>query len=212
MTGSGYAEAAGRRMAGRAWREDCTAILHFDASLHLVGVSTRRPIAGTADRLRTQPPKPRSVPPRQVRARKPPLRDASVALASAGVLALLVFYALAAPTVSLSAKVGSVVPLAGSKPVVVGRVIGSDGNGVEGARIEARETGRRAVEGTSDSTGAFRVSLPGRCAVYTVSIKAPAQGSTVATRVHHRLCPGDALPVDARVMTQGQFLWVPGPR
>ena len=140
------------------------------------------------------------------------MRDATVALASAGVLALLVFYALAAPTVSLSTKVGSIVPLDGSTAVVAGRVIGSDGNGVEGARIEARETGRRTVAGTSDSTGAFRVSLPGRCAVYTVSIHAPAQGSTVAARVQRRLCPGDALPVDARVVTQGQFLWVPGPR
>ena len=146
------------------------------------------------------------------RAPKSPLRNATVALASAGVLALLVFYALAAPTVSLSAKVGSVVPLPGSTAVVVGRVVGSDGNGVKGARIEARELGRRTVKGTSDSAGAFRVSLPGRCAVYTVSIYAPAQGSTVATRVQHRLCPGDALPVDARVVTQGQFLWVPGPR
>jgi hypothetical protein len=135
-----------------------------------------------------------------------------VALASAGVLALLVFYAVAAPTVSLTAKVGSVVPLAGSSAMVAGRVIGSDGSGVKGARIEARELGRRTVNGTSDATGAFRVSLPGRCGVYTVSIHAPAQGTTVATRIRHRLCPGDALPVDARVVTQGQFLWIPGPR
>jgi hypothetical protein len=146
------------------------------------------------------------------RRRKSLRRDVTVALASCGVVALLVLYALAAPTVSLSAKVGSVQPLPGQSALVVGRVLGSDGNGVKGARVEAREIGRRTIKGTSDSTGAFRVSLPGRCAVYTVSIYAPAQGSTVATKVQHRLCPGDALPVDARVVTQGQFLWVPGPR
>jgi len=147
-----------------------------------------------------------------VRKRKSPLRDVTVALASAGVLALLVLYALAAPSVSLSTRVGSVVPLPGQSAVVVGRVVGSDGNGVKGARIEARELGRRTIKGTSDAAGAFRVSLPGRCAVYHVSIYAAASGSTVAARVQHRLCPGDALPVDARVVTQGQFLWVPGPR
>jgi hypothetical protein len=146
------------------------------------------------------------------RKRKSPLRDATVALASAGALALLVLYAIAAPTVSLSTKVGSVVPLPGPTAIVVGRVIGSDGSGVKGARIEAHETGRRTIRGTSDSTGAFRVALPGHCAMYHVSIYAPASGSTVASRIQHRLCPGDALPVDARVVTQGQFLWIPGPR
>jgi len=178
-----------------------------------VSVSTRQPTAPPATRLRTPPAtKPRSVSADRPRPRKSPFRNATVALASAGVIALIVFYALAAPTVSLSAKVGSVVPLAGSTAVVAGRVTGSDGNAIKGARIEARERGRRPMVGMSDATGSFRVSLPGGCGVYTVSMYAPAQGTTVATSVRHRLCPGDALPVDARVVTQGQFLWIPGPR
>lgn len=173
-----------------------------------MGVVTRHTTAAPAERL-DLPPRTATARPRP---RKSPLRNATVALASCGVVALLVFYALAAPTVSLSARVSAVVPVPGQTALVVGRVIGSDGNGVKGARVEARQIGRRTVEGKSDATGAFRVSLPGRCAVYNVSIYAPAQGSTVATRVQHRLCPGDALPIDARVVTQGQFLWVPGPR
>jgi hypothetical protein len=140
------------------------------------------------------------------------VRDVTVAVASAGVLCLLVLYAIAAPSVSMTASAGSVVPLPGRAAVVLGRVLGSDGGGLKGARVEVRQAGGETAIGMSNAAGAFRVSLPGRCAFYTVSIRAPAQGSTVAATVRHRLCPGDALPVDARVVTQGQFLWVPGPR
>jgi hypothetical protein len=128
------------------------------------------------------------------------------------VLGLLVLYAIAAPSVSLSASAGSVVPLSGPDAVVLGRVLASGGGGLEGARIDVRTAGRTVRSGASNSAGAFRIALPGRCAFYTVSIHAPAQGSTVAGSVRHRLCPGDALPIDAHVVTQGQFLWVPGPR
>ena len=142
----------------------------------------------------------------------PRLHDATVAVASVGVLGLLVLYAIAAPSVSLTASAGSVVPLPGPTAVVVGRVLTSGGGGLKGARIDVRRSGREAGTGLSNAAGAFRVELPGRCAVYSVSIRARAQGSTVAATVRRRLCPGDALPVDARVVTQGQFLWVPGPR
>jgi hypothetical protein len=128
------------------------------------------------------------------------------------VLGLLVLYAIAAPSVSLSASAGSVVPLPGRNAVVMGRVLAPGGGGLEGARIDVRAGHRAVRNGASNSAGVFRVALPGRCAVYTVSIHAPAQGSTVAATVRHRLCPGDALPIDAHVVTQGQFLWVPGPR
>lgn len=127
-------------------------------------------------------------------------------------LALLVLYAIAAPDVSLSASAGTVVPLPGGNAVVVGRVLSSGGGGLKGARIAVKQAGHRTVQATSNADGAFRVALPGSCALYTVSIHAPAQGSTVAATVRHRLCPGDALPVDAHVVTQGQFLWIPGPR
>jgi hypothetical protein len=141
-------------------------------------------------------------------------RNIVVGLASAGVLALLVFYAVAAPTASLSASVGPVVPRQGSNPVVLGRVLGPTGGGLRGARIAvARDgAGRPLATGTSDRSGTFQVELPARCAVYDISIEARAEGTTVRKTDERRLCPGDALPVDARVKTQGHFLWVLGPR
>ena len=141
------------------------------------------------------------------------VRDVTVAGASLGVIALLVLYAIAAPDVSMSANVGSVVPLPGRAAVVVGRVLGPDGSGVKDARIDVRRAGALAGSAVSSRSGAFRVQLPGRCGFYDVLIRAHASGSTVTTTVRRRrLCAGDALPVDARIATQGQFLWVPGPR
>jgi hypothetical protein len=141
-----------------------------------------------------------------------PLRNATVALFSAGVIALLVLYAIAAPSVSMSAGVGQIVPLPGRTAVIVGRVLASGGGGLKGAHIAVRSASGLTRTASSDAAGAFRVALPGRCALYSVAIRASADGSNVSATVRHRLCPGDALPVDARVVTQGQFLWVPGPR
>jgi hypothetical protein len=129
-----------------------------------------------------------------------------------GVISLLVLYAIAAPSVSMSAGIEPVVPLPGRDAVVVGRVLTSGGSGLKGARIEVHTPDGRSIAASTNSAGAFRVTLPGRCALYSVAIRATADGSTVSASVRHRLCPGDALPVDARVVTQGQFLWVPGPR
>jgi hypothetical protein len=141
-----------------------------------------------------------------------PIRDATVALFSAGVIGLLVLYAIAAPSVSMSAGVEPVVPLPGRTAVIVGRVLTSGGSGLEGARIDVHSSDGLARTTSSNTAGAFRVALPGRCALYRVAIRATADGSEVTATVRHRLCPGDALPVDARIVTQGQFLWVPGPR
>jgi hypothetical protein len=114
----------------------------------------------------------------------------------------------------LSASIGPVVPAQGSNPVVLGRVLGATGGGLQGARIAVARDGadRPLAAGRSDASGAFRLELPGRCGVYEISIEAKAEGSTVSKTDRRRLCPGDALPVDARVKTQGHFLWVPGPR
>jgi Carboxypeptidase regulatory-like domain len=141
-------------------------------------------------------------------------RNITVVLASAGVLALLVLYAIAAPTASLSASVGPVVPQQGSNPVVLGRVLGPGGGGVAGASIEVGRAGgaRLLATTTSNTSGTFRVELPGRCGAYEISIEARAEGATARTSSRRRLCPGDALPIDARVKTQGHFVWVPGPR
>jgi hypothetical protein len=91
-------------------------------------------------------------------------------------------------------------------------VLGPTGDGLEGAEIVVRRTGMAPVRTLADTSGAFRVALRGDCATYFVSLQAEAQGDTVGTSARRHLCPGDSLPVDARVVTHGHFLWVPGPR
>lgn len=140
------------------------------------------------------------------------VRDVTVALASAVVVALLVAYAFAGPSAELTASVGPTVPRPGTSAFVLGRILQADGSGLEGATIEVRHSGRLAGTTVSDDVGAFQVELRGGCSAYAISLRAKTQGSTVGTVSRHRLCPGDALPVDARVVTQGHFLWVPGPR
>jgi hypothetical protein len=139
-------------------------------------------------------------------------RDTVVGGASIGVLALLVAYAVAAPTAELNADVGPTVPRPGPTAVVQGRVLEAGGGGLDGAQIEVRAAGRQAESATSDDSGSFRVELSGGCAAYDISLLARADGETLRAATHRRLCPGDALPVDARVVTHGHFLWVPGPR
>ena len=139
-------------------------------------------------------------------------RDVMVACASAAVVAFLVFFAVAGPSSELSASVGPVVPRPGMTATVEGRVLGPSGDGLEGAEVIVRRAGMTPVRALADSSGAFRVALRGRCASYLVSLSAKSQGDTVDTSARRRLCPGDSLPVDARVVTQGNFLWVPGPR
>jgi hypothetical protein len=135
-----------------------------------------------------------------------------VACASAGVVAFLVAYALAAPTVDLTATVGAPVPQPGPSAVVHGRVLEVDGSALDDAHIEVRRENRIIASAASDRAGRFRIALPGGCAAYEISLRATAQGDAVETASRARLCPGDALPVAARVVTQGHYLWVPGPR
>jgi hypothetical protein len=140
------------------------------------------------------------------------VRDVVVATASLAVLGLLVLYAVAAPSAKLTATVGPVVPRPGNSAVVQGRVLDSGGGGLGGAEIVVRSHGRQLAAAQSHDDGTFRIDLGGRCAAYDVSIRARASGADVRTAASRQLCPGDALPVDARVVTEGHFLWVPGPR
>jgi hypothetical protein len=140
------------------------------------------------------------------------LRDATVALASVGVIALLVAYALAAPTPELRLEVGHVVPQPGATAVVEGRVVEPDASGLGGSRIEVRRAGEISGAAVTDKTGRFRVHLAGACGAYEVVLRTTWQGSALERRARRRLCPGDSLPLDARVVTQGHYLWVPGPR
>jgi hypothetical protein len=139
-------------------------------------------------------------------------RDAAVASSSVGVIALLVFVALASPSSKLTADVGPVVPRPGTQAVVEGRVLEANGGGLEGAEVAVlRRDGEREVASSGDD-GAFRVVLSGGCSTYTVLVRAKASGDDVQTASRVRLCPGDSLPVDARVVTYAHYLWVPGPR
>ena len=139
-------------------------------------------------------------------------RDLTVASASLLVVALLVGYALAGPTPELTASVGPVVPQPGASAVVQGRVVEPDGGALDGVQVDVRRAGRVAASTVTDDDGAFRVDLRGECASYRIVLHGRVQGSTVETAAQRRLCPGDALPIDARVVTQGHFVWVPGPR
>ena len=149
---------------------------------------------------------------RPVRRRLPArVRDAVVALSSAGVLALLVGYAIAGPSTKLSAS-ASVVARPGAKAFVYGRVLKPDGDGLDGATIDIRRSGRPVAAAASDDAGRFRVELPRVCAAYGISLRAVTQGSTMTRAWRRHLCPGQSLAIDARVATMGHFLWVPGPR
>jgi hypothetical protein len=139
-------------------------------------------------------------------------RDVVVAAASLAVIGLLVLYAVAAPSAKLTASVGSVVPRPGNTAVVEGRVLDAGGGGLGGAEIVVRSDGRQLAAAHSRDDGTFRIDLGRRCAAYDVSIQAHSAGANVHTATSRRLCPGDALPVDAHVITEGHFLWVPGPR
>jgi hypothetical protein len=139
-------------------------------------------------------------------------RDVVVASASVAVLLFLVAFAIAGPSAELETSVGPVVPRPGTEALVAGRVVAADGAGLEGAEIAVRRSGRVLASARSDSSGAFRLELTGGCSTYAISLQARTLGEVVGTTSRRRLCPGDSLPVDARIVTQGHFLWVPGPR
>ena len=140
------------------------------------------------------------------------MRNVAVAFTSAAVLAFLIAYALAAPTPELTLRVGDVVPQPGATAVVQGRVVEPDASGLGGLRIQVRRGGETAGAAVSDRTGRFRVDLRSGCGEYEVLLKARWQGSALESNARRRLCPGDALPLDVRIVTQGHYLWVPGPR
>jgi hypothetical protein len=149
---------------------------------------------------------------RRAEPRRGVVRNVAVAAASAGVVGLLVAYALAAPTPELELAVGQVVPRPGATAVVEGRAIEPDASGLGGLRVEVRRAGAIAGSAVSDRAGRFRLDLAGACGMYEVVLRTSWQGSDLERRARHRLCPGDALPLEARVVTLGHYLWVPGPR
>jgi hypothetical protein len=139
-------------------------------------------------------------------------RDIAVGLSSFGVVVLLVLYAVAGPTPKLNADFGPIVPRPGATAVVQGRILNSGGGGLDGAKIVVDRHGRPVGQAVSGSAGTFRIDVHGTCALYRISVRAHDAGSNVETTADRQLCPGDALPVDAQVVTEGHFIWVPGPR
>jgi hypothetical protein len=140
------------------------------------------------------------------------IRDAGVAFASFAVIGLLVLYALAGPTAKLSADFGPVVPRPGTTAIVQGRILNSSGGGLDGARVLVARRGEAVGRAITDGAGTFRIDVRGSCGVYRILVRAHAAGSDVDTAARRQLCPGDALPVDAQIETQGHFIWIPGPR
>src|SRR5262245_56716150 len=140
------------------------------------------------------------------------VRNAFVATTSAAVVALIGFVAFAAPSSKITAQVGPVVPRPGSNAIVDGRVLSASGNGLEGAHVAVTRSGGKREVASSGENGTFRVVLEGGCSTYTVVVRAQTNGGDIETASRVRLCPGDSLPVDARVKTYRNFIWVPGPR
>jgi hypothetical protein len=71
--------------------------------------------------------------------------------------------------------------------------------------------GEISATAVSDEAG-FRIDLVGSCGTYEIALRTSWQGSALEHRGRRRLCPGDSLPLDAPVVTQGHYLCVPGPR
>ena len=136
------------------------------------------------------------------------VRDFATAVVSIAVVAFLVAYALTKPSVTLAAA-ANVEEHAGNDAVVAGRVLDSDGDGLAGAEVRAARPGGTALSARSGERGYFRLELPGACAVYDVDFAAAAHGSQLRKSLRQRLCPGDALEVDARIVADGQLLWMP---
>lgn len=150
--------------------------------------------------------------PRRGRSPRMVVRNVFVAGASLAVVVLIGFVAFAAPSSEITAQIGPVVPRPGANAVVEGRVLSASGSGIEGAQVAVTRVGGKRQIASSRENGAFRVVLDGGCSTYTVRVRAEANGDDVETASRARLCPGDSLPVDARVSTYGNFIWVPGPR
>ena len=144
--------------------------------------------------------------PRQV------VRNVLVAGASVAVVVLIGFVAFATPSSKITAQIGPVVPRPGANAVVEGRVVSASGSGLAGAQVAVTRVGGKREVASSGENGAFRVVLDGGCSTYTVLVRAQTNGDALETASKARLCPGDSLPVDARVKTYGNFIWVPGPR
>jgi hypothetical protein len=94
--------------------------------------------------------------------------------------------------------------------VLHGRILESNGGGLENAALEVSgPTGTRIAR--AGKQGFFRLDLLGSCSTYRIALRARSHGRALATRLARRLCPGEELEVDARVVVDGHFIWMPTP-
>ena len=131
-----------------------------------------------------------------------------VVLASAAVVAFLVAYAVTSPSFRLDAAVAGVEEHEGRQAVVHGRVLEADGEGVADAEVRARRLGASAVE-HSGERGYFRLDLVGPCARYEIVLLVPAEKRLLRKTLNRDVCPGQAIELEARVVADGQFVWIP---
>lgn len=136
-------------------------------------------------------------------------RDAFVAVTSAAVVAFLVFYAFSRPEVAIRASVGSLEASPGQSAVVHGRIIEADGDAVSGAQLKVWRRGSPPRTTTTGERGFFRLNLQGGCGIYEIDLSARSGGRSLGRRLAHRLCPGQALEVEGRIVASGNFVWVP---
>ena len=135
-------------------------------------------------------------------------RDAFVFACSAAVIAFLVFFTFADPGVRLASHLSGPTAHAGSAALVVGRVTDGDG-GVGGATVLVSAQGREARVGTTAEDGTFTIGVGGPCSSYRLEVEARADGRALSTAATRRLCPGQALELEAHVTRSSQLLWMP---
>lgn len=138
------------------------------------------------------------------------MRDCVVALGSVAVIAFLVAYALSSPTARVEAAVAGVTEHAGRNGIVHGRVLEATGDPVEDAEVRLVRVGGRETATRTGERGYFRADVTGSCAAYRIVFRLDAdRGTSAETGVAREICPGDAVEVEARVVTDGQLVWVP---
>jgi hypothetical protein len=136
-------------------------------------------------------------------------RDCTVALASTAVVAFLVAYTLTTPSFALDTAVSHVMQHPGARAIIQGRVLDADGDGIPGAEIRAHQPGGGIQVVHSGERGYFRLVLAGACAVSHIDVAVAAGGGRARTTLRRRLCPGDALEIDSRLLAEGQPIWFP---
>ena len=119
-------------------------------------------------------------------------------------------YALSGPGLKLAAAAADVHAHGGRQAVIHGRIVESNGGGLANAALEVRgPAGTRIAR--AGRQGFFRVDLLGSCATYRIALRAKSHGRELGTRLARRLCPGEELEVEARVVVDGHFIWMPTP-